>query len=49
MKNLIIRNVPEDLHKELKLLAVQREQSLASLLIEILDKYIKDVKKAQKR
>ena len=36
MKSIIVRNVPEAIHKELKLLAVAHEVSMNDLILELL-------------
>ena len=40
MKTLIIRNVPEELHKQLKLVAVQRNATMNALLIESIENIV---------
>ena len=38
--NLLVKNFPEDLHKLLKMAAVEREQSLQSLITQILAEWM---------
>lgn len=41
---ITIKDFPRELHKELKILAAQREITLKALILEILEKEIKKVK-----
>ncbi len=44
MKNFIIRNMPDELHYKLKLIALQRSQAMNELITMILAEYTKNVK-----
>ena len=46
MKTIMIRNVPEELHKEFKILCVKRGVSINKLMIDLMRK---EVEKDQKK
>jgi plasmid stability protein len=46
MKSIMIRNVPEDLHKEFKILCVKRGVSINKLMLDLMRK---EVDKEQKK
>lgn len=45
MKQIILRNVPDDIHKKLKLAAVQAEIPMQNLIMEILTREVGKAKK----
>lgn len=40
MKNLVVRNFPDDLHRSLKVKAAQTDQTLSAMIIEALREYV---------
>lgn len=49
MKNLIIRNIPEDLHSELKIRAIREKLTLGQLAVKALYTYINTLKGRDER
>jgi len=46
---MLIRDVPDEIHKAMKIEAVKRGMPMRALIIEILTKYIEDLKKREAR
>jgi hypothetical protein len=43
-KNVLVRGMPEEVHKELKILAVRKNMTLQDLIIRVLSEYVDNEK-----